>query len=120
MNPFDFFERLGKPPLDEQTLPPEAATQEGFAAAVEEMIRAYNVIAKYDSPTMAEVWNERIMRGEWEFEPDQETLWPQIVVGAQRVRLWLQKYPELQRLMFDLRVAAIEYAPGEKTPVARN
>ena len=91
-----------------------------FAAAVEEMIRAYNIIGKYDSATMAEVWNERIMRGEWEFGEIEETLWPQIVIGAQRVRIWLAKNPELVRLMKDLRTIGIEYEPGGRTPTTRN
>lgn len=87
MDPFDFIARMTAPPLDESKLPPEAATLAGFADAVEEMTQAFNIIAKYDSRTMAEVWNRRIQSGDWEFGPMEERDWPQVVVNAQRIKV---------------------------------
>lgn len=116
MDPFDFFSKLAKPPLDMDNLPPEAATLDGFADAVEEMIRAFNIVAKYDSRLMAEVWNMRVQRGDWEFGPVEEINWPAVVTTAQRVRLWIEKNPDLMRLATDLRTVGLAW-PVNSGPV---
>jgi len=90
-------------------LPPEAATLDGMAEAVEEMTRAFNIIAKYDSKLMAAVWNDRVSRGDWDFGPVETDTWPQIITTAQRVRLWIDKNPDLVRLVQDLRTIGVDW-----------
>ena len=96
-----------------ENLPPEAATLDGFAAAVEEMTRAFNIIARFDSRVMAQVWNERVQRGDWEFGPVEEANWPQVVVTAQRIKIWIEKNPDLIRLAKDMRTISLDHAPGK-------
>lgn len=117
MDPFDFLKRLSAPPLDMDNLPPEAATLDGMAEAVEEMTRAFNIIAKYDSHVMAAVWNERVSRGDWEFGPVETDTWPQVIVTGQRVRLWISKNPDLVRLVQDLRTIGVDW-PVNSGPVS--
>ena len=114
MGPFDFFDKLASPPLDRQKLPPEAATLKGFADAIEEITRALNIIAKYDSTAMAEVWDKRLYRGDWDMGPVEEDTWPQILITAQRIRGWVNKNPDLVRLSQDLRTIGIDWPAGKR------
>lgn len=107
MDPFDFFSRLGPPPLDMDKLPPEAATLDGFANAVEQMICALNVIAKYDTAAMAQVWNTRVgPGGDWDMGPVEMATWPNVVEHAQRVKQWIGRNPDMVRIAQDLSIHA--------------
>lgn len=117
MDPFDFFKRLSAPPLDMDNLPPEAATLDGMADAVEEMTRAFNIIAKYDSRAMAATFNYRVMRGDWDFGPSEEINWPQVIMTAQRVKIWVDQNPDLVRLVQDLRTIGVDW-PVNSGPVS--
>lgn len=97
---------FGAPPLDMDKLPPEAATLDGFADAVEQMICALNVLGKYDTETMARVWNVRVSRGDWDMGPVEMASWPNVVEYAERVRVWLKRNPDMQRIAADLTITS--------------
>lgn len=98
-----------------EELPPEAASFPEFEKAVEEMIRAFNIIAKYDSAAMAREFNRHTRDDdpEWELGPLEDRCWPAVIVNAQRIRNWILANPELLRMMHDLRTISIDWAPGD-------
>lgn len=101
----DFFANmLRRPPV---VLPPEAATQEGFDAAVEEIVRAFNIISKYDIASMVDGYKEN----DYDLEADVYTT-GELLTAAGQVRRFVERNPILQRPGFDLKVAALELPPG--------
>lgn len=99
-----------------EELPPEAASFAEFEKAVEEIIRAFNIIAKYDSQAMAREFNRHYREGDedWELGPLEDRLWPKVIVNAQTVRNWILANPDLLRMMHDLRTISIEWPQGDR------
>lgn len=108
-DPFDFFANVFAV-REEGPPPPEAADNKAFNEAVEEIVRAFNIISRYDSRAMAAAWNRNMEK--WETDQHCESCVAEVVITAQRVKLWLDGNPNLARHLLDLRVAALEYTDG--------
>lgn len=104
-DPFSFFMR----PLvqREGPLPPEAATTEGWMEAMEQMLRALNFIAQYDTAAMVEAYNAGLIESD-----DLPGYGPHVVNHAVSVKAWLDRFPDMKRPGFMLSVSAAPIPPG--------
>ena len=99
---FLFVNTLG--PQDGLKLP-EASSQDGFNEAVEEIVCALNIIARFDSQAMENAF----FRNGWQTNQHCDECAIRAIRTAQNIREWLVDNPNFERRMADLRVARLDY-----------